>query len=992
MGQTLLTIDNNRNIDGPREQSSTMIRRLTEEAGGDSSVSSEESKDKGEFISRASKLITGLGRGVNLLNAHAHPESPTRNGLEERFLEAKNNNLFDGRGSNLFSVDNSGVEDESLSSASTFDMPKLNEDGGGSCDDTGGWQVNDSEADIDMLQTEIATPCTIQTHEDTLERDLSGVTLDSIASKDTQKKKQSLTEERRHNMPFFKRISSIGGNRRDVNKMNGSWTSSRIVNTGISDDTPGTRMNLSWKPGGLLTGSFRQSLEKDDEADTNTVAKDQDKLRASAKLMRRHLHTANNQQSFRDLKREMKEKGAVTGSSVRAILQQQQSDLPSDDDSIEDMGPEHNNDNFFRASNTMPAVDLIDETSTESNSAANLKQKELQERLKIDPLFGDMDHKPYIHLPSREPIFQSLSNAILCSTDEGKTSLLTTHGGKYLGKSKLMDAVVKNIQNQSHNSYTVLRSERSVNTEDVSFFPFRKIISSALVECEKRTRTDILLYDENDTDESDLNIIQRLIDRKVLDTKDHCMLSRMLPFVAVGNHDLSRLLGGRSHTAITKDTVATLHKLFIPLQPLLLIFDAADDGELDASSFDLLEEIVLSSHASCPQLITILLSRQPPNLSTSLVDIQVDTSIETLSKSDSEVYIRSIFDPDCKNNNITVDDRVLDIIHARANGCPLFLERLLLWAQRKGIIELAESRNVVSISSQSELNDVLPMSLYEEVLGEINSLSYRELDSLKLACCMGMIFTPETYESLKSDGLFDTLNYLTSTHSLFYNNHGYYIWRYSVIFDAVSSIIITDERQEIHERIADSFGASGCTTCDVQRARHYSLTHRLNEAWDQYMDAGKQSEKKFDFTHALTCYSHAKLNRRKRSSLIEKLSCSTSLGWCLQALERYDDAEKELESALEWTMSLSENNRHAEYSLLTALAKVKSHQSKYREAIDLYEKALPLIDSGSHSPKWLANHISSYGEILRKVKRIMTWCILYMLITRVNLTLCSFFP
>ena len=939
-----------------------MIRRLTAEAG-DSSVSSDESHGKGEFISRASKLITGLGRGVNLLNAH---ESPTRNGLEERFLEAKNNNLFDGRGSNLFSVDNSGIDEESLSSASTFDIPKLNEDGGGSCADTGGLQVNDSEADIDRLQTEITAPCTIQTQDDTLERNLSGMTMDSLASKDTSKKKQGLTEERRHNsMHFFKKIGSIGGNRRDVNKMTGSLTSIKNDNT----DTTGTRKNLSWKPGGLLTGSFRQSLEKDEEEDTNTAAREQDKLRASAKLMRKHLHTANNQQSFRDLKRVMVEKGAVTGSSVRAILQQQQqSDLPSDDDSIEDMGlsAEHNNDSFFRASNTIPAMNVIDESLAESNSTADFKRLE---RLKNDPLFGDKQQRPYIHLPSRVPIFQSLSNAILRCTDEGRTSLLTIHGGKYLGKSKLINAVINNIQGQSHNSYTVLRSERSVNTEMVSFFPFHKIISSALRECEKRTRTvGIHSYDENEEEES---IIHRLIDRKVLDTKDQCILSRMLPFVTVGNHDLSSLLGGKSHTAITRDTAATINKLFIPLQPVLLIFDAADDGELDASSVDLLEELALSSPASCPQLITILLSRQPTNLSTALLDMQVDTSIETITKSDSEVYIRSFFDPNCTNNNMTVDGRVLDIIHARANGCPLFLERLLLWAQRKGIIEVDASRNVVTISSQSELNDVLPMSLYEEVLGEINSLSYSELDSLKLACCMGMIFSPETYEALNSDGLFDTLNYLTSTHSLFCNKDGHYMWRYSVVFDAVSSILITDERQEIHERIADSFSQSASTTCDVRRAKHYSIAHRLNEAWDLYMDAGKQKEKLFDFKNALTCYNQAKLNRRKRSSLVEKLSCSTSLGWCLQALERYDDAEQELETALEWTMSLSDNDRHAEYSLLTALAKVKSHQSKYREAIDLYEKALPLIDSGSHSPKWLANHVSSFGEILRKVKRIV---------------------
>lgn len=230
------------------------------------------------------------------------------------------------------------------------------------------------------------------------------------------------------------------------------------------------------------------------------------------------------------------------------------------------------------------------------------------------------------------------------------------------------------------------------------------------------------------------------------------------------------------------------------------------------------------------------------------------------------------------------------------------------------------------------------------------------------------MFSTSTYEALYSEGIFDVLRSLMKTHRIFYIHDNLYNWRQSVVFDAVSSIIITDERQEIHERICNSFGRSVSTTCDVQRARHYSVTRMLSECFDQYMDAGKQSEKFLDYTHAVTCYRQAKLSRRKRSALREKIACSTSLGWCLQALERYDDAEKELESALEWAMSLSENERHEEYSLLTALAKVKSFRSKYREAIELYERALPLVDTNAHSSKWLAVHTSSYGEILLKVR------------------------
>lgn len=42
------------------------------------------------------------------------------------------------------------------------------------------------------------------------------------------------------------------------------------------------------------------------------------------------------------------------------------------------------------------------------------------------------------------------------------------------------------------------------------------------------------------------------------------------------------------------------------------------------------------------------------------------------------------------------------------------------------------------------------------------------------------------------------------------------------------------------------------------------------------------------------------------------------------------------------------------------------------QAIELYEKALPLVETNAHSAKWLAHHTSSYGEILRKVRDVST--------------------
>lgn len=917
----------------------------------DSSASSKEIRGKPEFLSRASQIFTGLGRGVNGLNAQ-HVEEGPRNDLQERFLEAKQSNLFDGRGS--YYSDASGVDEESISDASTFELPMGADDDGGSCDDTGGIPPNDLETDIDRLQLEIHAPCaSIQTQDHHLERALSGVTINSLASHDSSKRESAERQSILGPLPFFGKsirgLSNRSNNSDDsLNRdaiCNGqergqTWNFAQPIDLGSSkEEGTGRRKSAAWAPGGFLSATFKQAIEKEDAEIDEAAAKEQEKSKAAAKLMHKHFQTANNPQSFRELQKKMKEKGAVTGSSVRALLQTTElgssSSSVQSEDSVELQFDRSAKDKFFLATDSRPASQRT--INSQSDSDIQYQQQKLQQRLQSDPLFGEMEPRPYIHLPSREPNFQFLVDVILCSTDEGKPSLLTLHGDKYIGKSKLIDGVAKAVQNGSHNSFTILRSERSVNTTMISFYPFRQIVSSALRACNERTRVlgeQYLNEDLDSSNESDFAIVQRLEELKVLDKTDQMMLSRILPDAMLKSHNTHSLLEGRSPMAIKKDTAATLYKLLIPLQPVLLVFDG--DGELDASSWDLLEQLILSSHACCPQMIPIMASRKELTIPNTLVDIHINTKLSTVNKTDAEKYIRTLFDPDCVDKEMVVDEQVLDKVNARANGCPLFLERLVLWAQRREILEIDETRNAVSINDfdgrQTDLTDVLPTTLYEDVLGELNRLSHNELDSLKLACCMGMIFTPATYEALDTDGFFDCLRNLMKSHRIFrLNSDGSFKWRHSVVFDAVSSIIITDERHEIHERICEAFSRSTSTACDVQRGGHYIFSNRLDEAWDQYMDAGKQSEKVCDFTHAVQCYNKAKCCRHKRSTLRGKIACSTALGWSLQALERYDEAEKELESSLEWTMSLPKDDRHEEYSLLTALAKVKSFRSKYRE-------------------------------------------------------------
>ncbi|KAL7538375.1 hypothetical protein ACHAXR_010346 [Thalassiosira sp. AJA248-18] len=489
------------------------------------------------------------------------------------------------------------------------------------------------------------------------------------------------------------------------------------------------------------------------------------------------------------------------------------------------------------------------------------------------------------------------------------------------------------------------------------------------------------------------------------------MIGRILP--SVMNNQLLSLLKGRNPTALTKDIASSLFKIMIPLQPVVLVFEAiGDDCDIDSSSWDLMEELLLSAGKSCPQMLLIALSRRAltESIPTSIINSQqqhVDIEIDPMTKSDSENYIRALFcDPNSEiDTNMAVDASVLDGVYDRADGCPLFMERIVLWSQRKEVIELDETRNAVASNLRKKndkedaplLADTLPMNLNEEILEVINSLPHHLLDALKVAACLGIMFDITKYQSLKDEqGLHDSLQEVMASHGIFDEKNGRYKWKHVALYEAVQSIIISNERIEIQDRIADSLQQQreeddelsgnvnksinshnmGNNNNHAQYARHYVMAERWDEAFDQYMEVGKKAEERLDFVGAVGMYRQAKLcltKSRKKPSLRRKLSPHAALGWCLRELVQYEKAESELEFCLKQTMAVPERRRNSQFKeieldVVTTLATLKQAQSKYSQAMEMYERALPIARANKekHSRVWLAHHVSSCAEIHRK--------------------------
>ena len=609
------------------------------------------------------------------------------------------------------------------------------------------------------------------------------------------------------------------------------------------------------------------------------------------------------------------------------------------------------------------------------------QKEELDARLMKDPIFGGSDENPvpFVAMPSREGIFESLLHAMSSAADEGESCLLSIMGDRFVGKSRLVDEAIEKAQSWGM-GFTVLRSHRSETDSLTSFYPFRAIISTALRDCDAMTMRSDESFDmsgwEKEEGETDAGIVQRLIQRKILNKSDQLMLGRILPDVM--NKDLLTLLRGRSPTAVIKDIAASIFKLIIPIQPVVMVFEAdGNGGEIDLSSWSLIEELLTSAGKQCPQMLMLAMSRNSISIPKSLEDVSLQVGLGKMTQADSERFVHSLFVATENDEKMILHPKIAEAIYDRANGCPMFTQRAISWARRKRLIDVDEITNFVDWNSPDE--DIFPHTLNEEILEVVNNLPENHLDALKIATCLGFAFDLNVYGALKNEGFHTSLEEVMASHGIFHQvEKNVYRWKSTAAFEAVESIIISNERREIHERIAGSLQQlSDESKGIVLYARHHAMAKQWEKAFDLYMLAGKKAEEEIDFTGAVSLYTEAKpcLSRtRAKASLKRKLSPHAALGSCYRELVRYDEAEDELEFCLDKTMEVPEDERdlafkEIEIDVITTLAKLKQAQSKYVEAMNLYERALPTARGTKELQSnnvWLAHHVANCAEIYRK--------------------------
>ena len=582
--------------------------------------------------------------------------------------------------------------------------------------------------------------------------------------------------------------------------------------------------------------------------------------------------------------------------------------------------------------------------------------------------------QPFILMPSRQhavdSLMQAKERAML-----GEPTIAFVSGGPFLGKSRLINEI---SEKAASDGFMILKSFRTSLDSFTSFFPLRQIVSWAMIMCANKGAAG------NDVG-NEISAANYLVDHNIFNKTDRVNIGSIVPTVA--DAQLLGLLSGLNPGARTRSIVDSLMKILTLLQPLVIILEG--DGEIDYSSWNLLAELMQRASSECPQVMLIISSRDSPTTTSAASSLRKNAILVKLApfeKYETEKYLRVLLG--VKNDSIEIEQQLLDVVHDRSNGCPLFVECVVRWALEKNVIEYVGGSKKMRMLDESsdDVRAAIPRELSNILLAPFNKLSPPLWDALKIASCIGYSFDADLYSTLNQRlDFMPKIRELSTTYDCFEQIGSLFRWKQQAVYEAVKSLLMVNQRQKIHRIIVKAFEQSAINNAEVDDVkggdfnrllgRHYALAEDWSGAAEQFTRAGDRALAMFNFNEASKMYEEAIDFRAKMSDQLPlryRLIPTINLGTCLREVARYKEAETLLTRCLnEAQVDLSDGVLDEELYVraLTALAALYQAQSKYDAARGLFERAVPIARNiqESRSSLWLAGNIAGYAETLRKL-------------------------
>ncbi len=308
------------------------------------------------------------------------------------------------------------------------------------------------------------------------------------------------------------------------------------------------------------------------------------------------------------------------------------------------------------------------------------------------------------------------------------------------------------------------------------------------------------------------------------------------------NNETSRSWRLRRERAL--DVVATFIERTSDGRPCVIVFD--DAQWVDATTQNWFQSVL--SERKIPRLLVILTCRTSEfAVSLAAANVRI-VPLECLSDSESLVLVRSATD------GHRVSNTTLREICSRSDGVPLNIEEFARWVTAQGAAQSVTSRPLeIPSSLQDSLMSRLDSMPVERRVLQQAAVCGREIDVAVLAAATGATIAAvgDYCERLVEVGALERRSF---------GEDAAYRFRHALVHDAAYESMLTDDRSQLHERIARSLMVvrSGVEQTDPELlARHFEGAGNYVEAVRYWRRAAKLNDQKSALTEAIVALRRA---------------------------------------------------------------------------------------------------------------------------------------
>ncbi|QMV13921.1 protein kinase domain-containing protein [Vibrio spartinae] len=361
----------------------------------------------------------------------------------------------------------------------------------------------------------------------------------------------------------------------------------------------------------------------------------------------------------------------------------------------------------------------------------------------------------------------------------------------------------------------------------------------------------------------------------------------------------------------------------------------------DPTTLDFIRYFVETPTYSANNPIWLSTSRSPLPVKPSRDDY-LETTLSSLPDSHCRELIQHLFD------NQPVSERVEQLFTLRSDGNPLFLEELVGYAQKNGLVEKI---NGLIDFVVSEPESHVPENLRESLQQKLDSLVFAK-DTAQLAAAIGRTFSENLLlEASEKDAsqLQTDLEELQRTNIIFKQRSvdgNKYQFKHALIRDAVYESATT--QKTIHRQVAVAMeqGRPSNAYSPAIIGAQWSKTSSPDQAIPYYLKAGDQSATSSIVEDAIHYFEKALSLSQSESpdNTIhqQRLSARIGLGDNLVRLAQHDEARAHYLAAIKENINTGENKDGGESTTEEVLtgASLYVKYGKSLETHHLHEQAL----------------------------------------------------